>query len=56
MSKALDISSATARIAPVLSKVLAILSDAIFRGSAVDLEDVMIFKDFTNRRNKNNGR
>ena len=36
MSKALDISSATARVAPDLLKALAILSDTTVRRSAVD--------------------
>ena len=39
LSKALDISSATARVAPDLLKALAILSDATVRRSAVDQED-----------------
>ena len=38
MSKALDISSATARVAPDLLKALAILSDTTVRRSAVDRE------------------
>ena len=38
MSKALDISSTTARVAPDLLKALAILSDATLRRSAVDPE------------------
>ena len=38
LSKALYISSATARV--VLLKALAILSDTIVRGSAVDWEDL----------------
>ena len=40
LSKALDISSATARIAPDLLKALAILSDMTVRRSAVDREDL----------------
>ena len=40
LSKALDISSATARVAPDLLKVLAILSDTTVRRSAVDQEDL----------------
>ena len=40
LSKALDISSATARVAPDLLKALAILSDTIVRRSAVDWEDL----------------
>ena len=40
LSKALDISSATARVAPDLLKALAILSDATVRRSAVDWEDL----------------
>ena len=40
MLKALDISSATARVAPDLLKALAILSDTIARRSAVDREDL----------------
>ena len=38
--KALDISSATARVAPDLLIALAILSDKTFRRSAVDQEDL----------------
>ena len=40
MSKFLDISSATARVAPDLLKDLAIQSDTTFRRSAVDQEDL----------------
>ena len=40
LSKALDISSATARIAPDLLKALAILSDTTAKRSAVDREDL----------------
>ena len=40
LSKALDISSATARVAPDLLKALAILSDTTVRRSAVDQEDL----------------
>ena len=40
MPKALDISSATARVAPDLLKALAILSDTTVRRSAVDREDL----------------
>ena len=40
LSKALDISSATARVAPDPLKPLAILSDTIARRSAVDREDL----------------
>ena len=40
LSKALDISSATARVAPDLLKALAILSDTTVRRSAVDREDL----------------
>ena len=40
LSKVLDISSATARVAPDLLKALAILSDATVRRSAVDREDL----------------
>ena len=40
LSKALDISSATARVAPDLLKTLAILSDTTVRRSAVDREDL----------------
>ena len=39
--KTLDISSATARVAPDLLKVLAILSDTTIRRSAVDREDLL---------------
>ena len=38
--KALDISSAKARVAPVLLKSVAFLSDATVRKSAVDREDL----------------
>ena len=40
LSKALDISSATARVAPDLLKALAILSETAVRRSAVDWEDL----------------
>ena len=40
LSKALDISSATAQVAPNLLKALAILSDTTVRRSAVDREDL----------------
>ena len=40
LSKALDISSATARVAPDLLKAVAILSDTTMRRSAVDQEDL----------------
>ena len=40
LSKALDISSATAPVAPDLLKALAILSDTTVRRSAVDREDL----------------
>ena len=40
LSKALDISSATARVAPDLLKALAILSDTTVKRSAVDREDL----------------
>ena len=40
LSKPLDISSATAQVAPDLLKALAILSDTIVRRSAVDREDL----------------
>ena len=39
-AKALDISSATAGVAPGLLKPLAILSDTTVRRSAVDREDL----------------
>ena len=39
LSKALDISSATAWVAPDLLKALAILSDTAVKGFAVDRED-----------------
>ena len=42
-SKALDISSATARVAPELLKVLAILSDTTVKRSAVDREDLKLY-------------
>ena len=41
--KALDILSATARVAPVLLKPLAILLDTIVRRSAVDREDLKLY-------------
>ena len=40
LSKALDISGATARVASDLLKALAILSDTTVRRSAVDQEDL----------------
>ena len=40
LSKAFDISSATARVAPALLKALAILSGTTARWSAVDREDL----------------
>ena len=40
LSKALDISSATARVAPGLLKAPALLKDTIVRRSAVDWEDL----------------
>ena len=40
LSRALDISSATARVASDLLKVLATLSDTTVRRSAVDREDL----------------
>ena len=40
LSKALDISCATAQIASDLLKVLAILSDATVKKSAIDQEDL----------------
>ena len=40
LSKALDISRATARVAQNLLKALAILSDTTVRRSAVDREDL----------------
>ena len=40
LSKALDISSATARVVPDLWKALAILSETCARRSAVDHEDL----------------
>ena len=40
MSKALDISSGTARLASDLSKALTVLSDTTVRRSAVDQEDL----------------
>ena len=40
LSKALDISSATARIAPDMLKTSAILSDTTVKRSAVDWEDL----------------
>ena len=40
LSKALHISSVTARAAPDLLKALAILLDTIVRGSAVDRDDL----------------
>ena len=39
LSKALEISSATAQVAPHLLKALAILSDVTVRRSAVDRDD-----------------
>ena len=40
LTKAFDISSATARIAPGLLKAVAVLSDETVRRSAVDQEDL----------------
>ena len=40
LSKALDVSSATAQVAPDMLKAPAILSDTIVRGSAVNQEDL----------------
>ena len=40
LSKALDVSSATAQVAPHLLKALAILSDTTVRRSPVDREDL----------------
>ena len=40
LSKALDVTSATARVAPDLLKALIILSHAIVRRSEVDQEDL----------------
>ena len=40
LSKASDISGATARVAPELLKTLAILSDTAMRRSVVDQEDL----------------
>ena len=40
LTKALDISSATARVAPDLLKAVAVLSDTTVRRSAVDREDL----------------
>ena len=42
LSKALDISSATARVAQNLLKALAILSDTTVRRSAVNREDLKL--------------
>ena len=44
MSKALDISSATARVSPDLLKALAILSDTTVRRSAVDRQDLKPYR------------
>ena len=44
LSKALDISSATARVAPDLLKALASLSDITVRRSAVDQEDLKPYR------------
>ena len=43
LSKALDISSATARVAPDLLKAPAILSETTVRRSAVDWEDLKLY-------------
>ena len=40
LSKVLDISSATARVAPLILKAIAILSDTTVSRSAVDLEEM----------------
>ena len=40
MPKALDVSSATARVAPDLLKALAIISNTTVKRSAVDREDL----------------
>ena len=40
LSKALDMTCATVQVAPDLLKVLAILSDATVKKSAVDREDL----------------
>ena len=42
--KCLDISTATARVAPDLLKTLAILSDTTVRRSAVDREDLKPYR------------
>ena len=44
LSKPLDISSATARVAPDLLKVVAILSDTTVRRSAVDQKDLKPYR------------
>ena len=43
LSKALDISCATAQVAPDLLKALVILSDTTVRRSAVDQEDLKLY-------------
>ena len=43
LSKALDISTATAQVAPDLLKALAILSGTTARRSAVDWEDLYLY-------------
>ena len=40
VSKVLDISSATVRVAPLILKAIAILSDTTVSRSAVDLEEM----------------
>ena len=49
MSKVLNISSATARVAPDLLKALAILSDTTVRKSAVDREDEKTIQEITKK-------
>ena len=51
MSKALDISSATARVAPDLLKALAIPSDTTVRRSTVDREDLKPYWKSTKGQN-----
>ena len=45
MSTALDISSATTRVAPDLLKALAVLLDMTVRRSAVDQEDLKSYQE-----------
>ena len=47
--KAVDISSATARVTPDLFKTIAILSDTTVRKSAVDWEDLKPYGELENR-------